>query len=176
MFTKYYPRNQIKRYLIMDVASVIFLLHMVFSSQSAMPFLIKTMLLIIFFICFYLGLWVRDYRLIIVTLIGCIILTIFSVYINISLILFGFIFADMLGRAKEKIYMSIGILILAFMFITVILHGGGFAFISKNLALLPLMIFQMVLPIVIHIVEKSKTLQVELNEANELLEEYLLEE
>lgn len=176
MFTKFYPRDQIKRYLIIDVATVIFLFNMVFSQQSEMSFLTRLMFTIIFLLCFYIGLWVRDYRLVIVTLLGCIILTIFAIHINISLILFGFIFADMLGRAKKKMDMIFGILILSLMFASVIFHGGGFAFINENPALLPLMIFQMVLPIVINIVEKSKYLQVELNEANELLEKYIQEE
>src|SRR5690606_27548591 len=105
MFTKFYPRDQIKRYLIIDVATVIFLFNMVFSQQSEMSFLTRLMFTIIFLLCFYIGLWVRDYRLVIVTLLGCIILTIFAIHINISLILFGFIFADMLGRAKKKMDM-----------------------------------------------------------------------
>ena len=176
MFTNFYPRDQIKRYLLIDVASIIFLFYMVFSQRSELSFMIKMMLIISFLLCYYISLWVRDYRLIITTFVGCIILTIFTIYIDHTLIIYGFIFADMLGRVKEKIYMGFGILILALMFVTVIFHGGGIVFFSQYPILLPLMIFQMVLPIVINIVEKSKHLQVELNEANEMLEKYIQEE
>lgn len=176
MFNKLYPRNQIKHYLIIDVVSIIFLCYMVLSSDTAIGHMGNVLLLILFLASFYTCLWFRDWRLLVAMLLGYGTLTLFGIFIGESLLLFGFIFADLLGRARHKTHIGIGMFAIAIMFFLVIWLNKGSYFSLNHSILLPVMIVQILYPILIHIREKTKNLQGELDAANEQIEKYIQEE
>ncbi|UZM97147.1 hypothetical protein OL548_18015 [Lysinibacillus sp. MHQ-1] len=63
-----------------------------------------------------MALWNRDWKLLIASLVGFLLITILAIYEDIFMLIFGFTFADLLGRAKSKWYIASGILGIAAMF------------------------------------------------------------
>ncbi|MEH7355825.1 sensor histidine kinase [Neobacillus drentensis] len=166
MKIKIYPIDQIKQYLMIDVISIVFLFYIVLSSGSDLGILGKLFLLLIFLVSFYSGIWYRDWRLLMAVLIGLLILALLSIYVGLSILIFGFIFADLIGRSKSKWHIGIGMVAIALMFILVLWKSTGHLFKLESTTLLPLMIIQIFFPLLIYIKEKAKSLQSELDEAN----------
>ncbi|MFC5466520.1 histidine kinase [Lederbergia graminis] len=176
MFSKIYPSDQIRRYLILDVAGIIFLFSFVLSTNHTMNLFYKLLLLILFLGSFYISLWHRDWLLLMGVTIGYGSLAILAYFFGPSLLLFGFFFADLLGRANKRKIIAIGIPIMAIFATFVIWQGEGSYFTVENPALLPILIVQLLYPILIHIRMKAINLQTELDAANEQIEQYIQEE
>lgn len=162
---KIYPREQIKHYLIIDTASVIFLITMVLGSQS-LPLTMKIAVLLLYLIVFYIALWHRDGRLLVASLVAFVLITLLGILVDPFMLIFGFTFADLLGRAKSKRHIACGIVAIAVMFLTVMYITTDSFLQKESLVLVPIMMFQLVLPILIYFVEKSKNLQAELADVN----------
>lgn len=109
MISKIYPRDQIKQYLLIDVIALVFLLYMVLTAPSALGLWAKLGLLTAYLIAFYVALWRRDFYLLVAVLAGVATLTLLGVHLSASMLLFGFVFADLLGRARSKWHITIGI-------------------------------------------------------------------
>lgn len=162
---KIYPREQIKHYLIIDTASVIFLITMVLGSHS-LPLTMKIAVLLLYLIAFYIALWHRDGRLLVASLVAFVLITLLGILVDPFMLIFGFTFADLLGRAKSKRHIACGIVAIAVMFLTVMYITTDSFLQKESLVLVPIMMFQLVLPILIYFVEKSKNLQAELADVN----------
>lgn len=176
MISKLYPRDQIRSYLIIDVVSIVFLFYIVLSSDSAPGLSGSLILLTAFLASFYIGLWFRDRYLLAAVLAGIATLTLIGMYIGPRILLFGFIFADMLGKSKSKWHIAIGIAAIALMFTIVPLkENDGLAALWSSI-LLPIMIIQMIFPIIVYIIRKTKNLQGRLDIANQQLEKYVQQE
>ncbi len=175
MINKIYPRDQIRKYLLIDTFAVVILTYMVITSESPTNIIVKLLLLILFYGSFYLCLWFRDWRLLVATILGYVTLFLLTIFMDHSFILFGFIFAELLGRAKTKIHIGIGMLAIAAMFIVIQWYEDG-TFNSVDSVTLLIMLLQLILPIIIHVRERTKVLENELDSANQQIEKYIQEE
>ncbi|MEY9977935.1 sensor histidine kinase [Lysinibacillus sp. RC79] len=82
------------------------------------------------------------------------------------MLFFGFIFADLIGRAKTKWHIALGMFAIALMFLIVIWFESGASFKLQSQIIIPIMIIQLLFPMLIYYVEKYKKLQLELTEVN----------
>ena len=171
-----YPKEQMKHYLFIDAISLVFLFFIVLDSESGVGIPFRLVLLAIFLIAFYIGLWYRDVRLLLAVLVGLAILTVFGVLIKPTVLLFGFIFADFLGRTTSHWHRGIGIAAIGVMFLTVFFMTMNTESGWEHSALLPAMILQMGFPLLIYIREKNMDLKDELLIANHQLEQQYIEE
>ncbi|BFH71615.1 MAG: sensor histidine kinase [Paenibacillus dendritiformis] len=171
MIFKIYPREQIKNYLLIDVIAIVYLFYMVLSSSSNPGLLGSLLLLLSFLVSFYFALWLRNGYLLAAVLAGLATTALIGFYIDPHLLLFGFIFADLIGKSKSKWHIGIGVAAIGLMFILVYWERT-----DDNFLFLPLMIVQMLLPIVIYIMAKAKRLQSKLDAANQQLEKYIQQE
>ena len=176
MGIRIYPKEQMKNYLFIDAISLVFLFYIVLDSDSEVGIPFRLVLLAIFLVSFYIGLWYRDVRLLIAVLVGLTILTILGVLITPTVLLFGFIFADFLGRTTIHWHRGIGIAATGVMFLVVYFMTINTDSSWEQSALLPAMILQMVFPLLIYIREKNMDLKDELLIANHQLEQQYIEE
>lgn len=139
---------------------------MVLWSHSVLPFTAKIVILALYLVAFYMALWNRDWKLLIASLVGFLLITILAIYEDIFMLIFGFTFADLLGRAKSKWYIASGILGIAAMFLIILWATANSLALVDTQVLIPLMIIQLVFPVLIYFVEKSKNLQIELADVN----------
>ncbi|BFH63567.1 sensor histidine kinase [Paenibacillus azoreducens] len=170
MIFKIYPKDLIKNYLLLDVIAIVNLIYNVLSSSSKLGLLGSLLLLLIFLACFCIGLRYRNGYLLAAVLAGLATLAVISSFINPKLLIYGFIFADQIGRSHSKRHIGIAIAAIAIMFILV--YWGR----MDDFLFLPVMIVQMLFPICIYIMEKSKRLQSKLDAANQQLEKYIQQE
>lgn len=139
---------------------------MVLGSNSQLPLLAKIIILLLFLVAFYIALWFKDWRLLVASLIGFTLIIILGIYEGSSMLIFGFTFADLIGRAKTKWHIAVGMMAIALMFLIVILFESETSFQLETEVLIPIMIIQLLFPMLIYYVEKSKKLQSELTEVN----------
>ncbi|SHN33868.1 sensor histidine kinase [Gracilibacillus kekensis] len=173
MMKKIYPSDQINHYLLIDAISIVFLFFLILREETIFGLFGNLLLLAVFLLSFYIGIWHRDWRLLAASLSGLFVLTLFGVFVSSSILLFGFIFADLIGRSRSKWHIGYGIAAIAIMFAIVYWQSSDS---QDNYFLLPVMILQLVFPILIHIKEKSNRLQGELDAANAEIEKYIQEE
>lgn len=176
MFYKLYPRDQIKSYLLIDVVLTVFLCYQVFRSDTALGLWGSLLLLLLFLVSFYIALWRRDGWLLAAVLTGLFAIGVLAVYTGPTTLMFGIIFADLLGRSKSKVHIAIGSGAIALSFLLVFVFRKDPLLETSNAIYLPIMIIQSVYPIVIYIKEKAKSLQGELDEANEQIAKYIQQE
>lgn len=176
MKRKLYPADQIETYLIIDVVVFVFLIYHVLTADSPIGLVGSLFLLSLFLCAFYVSLWYRDWRLPVASLFGCGMLSVFAMFYNEWLLLYGFIFADLLGRARAKIHIFIGMFGFIIMYVVThtYLNGDPLSFIET--VHLPILILLLLVPIVVHITERSKMLRRELATANKKIERYIQEE
>ncbi|MGN4127881.1 sensor histidine kinase [Lysinibacillus sphaericus] len=163
---KIYPKDQAKQYLIIDVVSIIFLIFIVLGSNSDLPVIAKIIVLVLLLTAFYFALWYKDWRLHLAVLSGFFLITILGIYEGSIMLIFGFSFADLVGRAKVKWHIASAMLAIALMFIVVLWVETGELFKIDDPVILPIMMIQLVFPVLIYYVEKAKNLKVELATVN----------
>lgn len=166
MLKKLYPHDQIQKYLLIDVIAIVVLIYKVSITNGAIGYPGQFLLVILYLLCFYICLWHKDWRLSAASFAGCLILMLLAVYVDKWLLLFGFIFADLLGRAERKLDLGIGIIGIAVMYILFGLLTADSLFEMIKTLHFPFMIVQMLLPLVIFISTKANVLQEELDTAN----------
>lgn len=176
MINKIYPRDQIRKYLLIDTFAVVIITYLVLISESTTSIIIKLLLLILFYCSFYLSLWFRDWRLLTATILGCTSLSLLTIYTDYAFVFFGFIFAELLGRAKTKIHIGVGMLAIAAMIFFVQWYEYRTFTSMESSVMLLVLLLQLLLPIIIHIREKAKILENELHAANKQIEKYIQEE
>ncbi|MGE7090477.1 sensor histidine kinase [Lysinibacillus sp. NPDC048646] len=94
-------------------------------------------------------------------------MTIIGIYEgSIYMLFFGFTFADLIGRAQVKWHIASAMLAIALMFIVVLWIETGELFKIDDPVILPIMMIQLVFPVLIYFVEKAKNLKVELATVN----------
>lgn len=163
---KIYPKDQTIQYLIIDVVSIVFLIAIVLSSNSDLSILAKVILLSLLLVAFYFALWYRDWRLHLATLAGLLLIATIAIYEGSVMLTFGFMFADAIGRARAKWHIASAMLAIALMFIMVLWIESGVLFKIEEPMILPIMMLQLVFPLLIYYVEKTKRLKVELATVN----------
>lgn len=171
-----YPPEQVQPYLIIDIITIVFLFYNVLSAESPIGLFGTFLLLTLFMGFFYLGLWYRDWRLLLAVLGGCATLSVFGMFYNQWLLFFGIVFADLLGRIRSKGQLGCGMLAIVGMYILTSwsVHQDVFHFLRTPM--LPLLIIQLVIPVVIRMLENSKSLRQELAIANQRIARYVQEE
>lgn len=166
MLKKLYPLDQIQKYLLIDVIAIVILIYKVSITNGAIGYPGQFLLVVLYLISFYICLWHKDWRLSAASFAGCLILMLLAVYVDKWILLFGFIFADLLGRAERKLDLGIGIIGIAVMYILFGLLAAESPFAMIKTLHFPFMIVQMLLPVVIFISKKADILQEELETAN----------
>lgn len=176
MLKKMYPADQIEKYLILDVFAVSFLIYQVFIVNSSVHLVLKVIVFPLLLVSHYAGLWYRDWRLLMASLAGTSLLVALAIYIDSWVLMYGFVFADLLGRANRKAVMITGMagIVAAFIVNGWINEGSPFAFFSTMY--LPIMISQLATTIVVFTREKENILKEKLAIANAQLERYIQEE
>lgn len=175
MIEKIYPRDQMKNYLLIDVIAIVFLCYTILSSRSDLGLLVSLLLLFSFLFSFYIALWYRNIYLLAAVVSGLATLAILGIFIGPNLLIFGFLFADLLGKSESKWHISAGTAAIALMFALVAWWGPDHLF-AENLIYLPTMVVQMLIPAVLYIRARAASLQGQLDAANEQLEQYALQE
>lgn len=176
MLKKIYPTDQIEKYLYIDMIAVLFLIYRVIISEASINLGVKLILVALFLCCYYIGLWHRDWRLLISNITGCILLVTLSVYVDSWLLLYGFVLADLLGRANRKAIIGVGMAGIIAMFVLFCwIHESSPSAIFKT-TYFPILIAQLVTPIVIYTRTKANFLKEKLEIANARLERYIQEE
>lgn len=172
MIRKFYPQDQVVRYLIIDIVTALFFIGAIITEESELHYAVVVLLALVYFAAFYAGLWIKDVRIVFITLVGCTVLTILSIYIDFPFVVFGTVFADFLGRANEKKWIWLGSAIIAIMFFVVLYVKVGYF----EPVVVAMMVFQMFYPWIIRYIENTRRLQMELDKANLRLEQYIQEE
>lgn len=176
MKLKWYPDDQIEKYLVVDLIFTVFLIYRVLTADSPFGLIGSFLLLGLYLFAFYVSLWFRDWRMVLSTFLGCTVISVFAMFYDEDFLHFGFVFSDLLGRIRSKFQMLIGMLGFIAMYAGThrYLKGDWFAFLET--IHLPILILLLLLPIVIRVKERSKLLRKELDTANEKLERYIQEE
>jgi len=171
-----YPESQIQRYLIIDIFICVFLFYQVLTADSPVGRFGTFLLLALFLALFYMGLWYRGLRLLLVVAAGCGLMTVFAVFYNPWILLFATVFADFLGRVRSGSHLAVGMAAIFAMYpvTNFVLHRDAFHFLHT--AHLPFLIVQLAIPFVVRILEKSESLKHELASANERIALYAQEE
>ncbi|WP_338752212.1 sensor histidine kinase [Bacillus sp. FJAT-52991] len=169
MRNKIYPSDQMEKYLLIDVIAIAFLFYYMVTTESIIGLTGNLLLFVVFLFAFYIALWHRDGRLLAACLLGFIVLTILGVLMDSWLLLYGGIFADLLGRSRSKRHIAVGMAAIVGMFFTVhgVVDGNPTAFLQT--VELPIMMILLALPIVIFANEQAEHLKQELNDTNERL-------
>ncbi|CAM3599802.1 MULTISPECIES: sensor histidine kinase [Paenibacillus] len=176
MFHKLYPLDQIKNYLLIDIVLTVFLCYRVLSSDTALGLWGSLLLLLLVLASFYVALWRRSGWLLAAVLSGQSALAVLGVFTGPSILLFGFIFADLLGKSKSKGQIAIGSAAIALSYLLVSVTRQEPLLENLNAFYLPIMIIHTVYPAIIYIKEKAKSLQGELDEANQQIAMYIQQE
>jgi two-component system sensor histidine kinase DesK len=176
MLKKWYPADQIEKYFIIDAFAVSFLIYQVFIVNGSVNLTLKVILFPLLLVSHYAGLWYRDWRLLIASLAGCALLVMLAINVDIWILMYGFVFADLLGRANRKAIMVKGMAGIAAMFVLYGWINEGSPFAVFSTLYFPIMIAQLATPIVVYSREKSNILKEKLAIANAQLERYIQEE
>ncbi|WP_338066531.1 sensor histidine kinase [Pueribacillus theae] len=176
IFKKIYPLDQVEKYLLIDVIAIVFLIYNVMKTESSLGLSGKLLLVVLLIMSHYVCLWYKDWRLLVACLSGFGTLVILGVFLQQWLFLYGFIFADLLGRANRKVYIGVGMFGIVMMYSLFSWLTNGHPLLFAKTALLPFMIVQLFIPIVVYTKEKAKALQGKLDTANARLARYIQEE
>lgn len=173
---KIYPVNQIETYLVIDVFALMVLIYRVLFEEDSIHLGVKLLFLSLFLTSYYIGLWYRDWRLLVASLVGFSLLLIFGISFGNWILLYGFVFADLIGRAYRIAIMIAGMagIIAMFVLFSWIDAGSPFAFVST--LELPFMVAMLAVPIVVYTKGKANILKEKLDIANAQLERYIQEE
>ncbi|NMO95062.1 sensor histidine kinase [Paenibacillus lemnae] len=176
MIQKLYPPKQLERYLFIDLFSLICLAYLTFAAPQPFGWGISLGLYVLTLLTFYIGIWQRGWMLVLASWAGLGIVTIYALFYNEWLLLYGFMYADLLGRARSVRHMAAGMAGIAVMFLVThaALHGDLFTFFTSPF--MPVMALQLLTPYIIQTIERSRLLSTKLNDANRKLERYIQEE
>jgi two-component system sensor histidine kinase DesK len=175
MIRKLYPADQIEKYLLIDIAALVFLAYHVFIESNTFGFAGSLAMYALFFGTFYASLWYRDWRLLASSLANCGVLAILAIYYDQSMVAYAFITADLLGRARSRTVIFLGMLGIVIMHVVTYFPWNDGVFSIYRTYQFPVLILQLIVPIIVHTREKSKSLKRELAEANEKIERYIQE-
>lgn len=176
MWRRIYPRDQIEKYLIIDMLVVIAFIYHVFIMNHSLPPAGKAAAFLLYLASFYVGLWYRDWRLLAASLVWCALFAVLGLYIDYLMLLYGFVFADLLGRTKRMWVMVGGMAGIVTMYVVHSWLDAGSPFaLFANLSFAG-MIMQLTTTIVVHTKEKTRQLKEKLDIANAQLEHYIQEE
>jgi len=173
---KFYPEDQLRRYLIIDIAICVFLFYKVLAADSPIGRFGTFLLLALFLALHYMGLWFRGWKLLAVVLAGCGLMTVFAVFYDPWILLFAVVYADFLGRARTRWHLGIGMSAFVAMYAVTSYEVYGDALHFLGTTFLPFLIVQLAVPFVVRILEKSDSLKRELASANERIAHYVQEE
>lgn len=173
---KIYPEEQIRRYLVIDIVICVFLFYKVLIAESPIGLFGTFLLLGLYLTLFFLGLWSRGHRLLLVVLAGCGLMAAFALLYDEWILLFAAVFADFLGRARNPWHLAAGMIAFVVMYAISSYGVYGDALHFINTAHLPFLIVQLAIPFVVRILEKSDSLKSELASANERIAHYVQEE
>lgn len=169
MLEKIYPADQMEKYLYIDVLAIVFLCYQVYSSDHSLSFLSKTFLLTLFLFSYYICLWKRDWRLLFASLFGYLILGILAFYIHDNILIFNFIFADLLGRTTRKMDIATGMVGMASLFLLYSWWSKGSPWSMIQTIYFPIAIVHLLTPVIVYTRERTKTLEEKLKVTNERL-------
>ena len=173
---KIYPEDQIQRYLIIDIAVCVFLFFKVLRADSSVGLTGTFLLLALFLALYYMGLWLKGWKLLMIVLAGCGLMTAFALLYDPWILFFAAVYADFLGRVRAPWQLAAGLSAFAVMYLVVSFNLYGNAFHFLETAHLPILIIQLAIPFVVRILERSDSLKRELASANERIALYAQEE
>ncbi|RJE88416.1 sensor histidine kinase [Paenibacillus sp. 1011MAR3C5] len=176
MWRRIYPRDQIEKYLIIDMLVVVVFIYHVFIASHSIPLVGRIAAFLLFLGSFYVGLWYRDWRLLGASLVWCSLMTVLGLYIDNWMLLYGFVFADLLGRTKRLWVMAGGMAGIVIMYLAHSWLDAGSPFALFTNLFFAGMIMQLTATIVVHTKEKTRQLKAKLDIVSEQLEHYIQEE
>ncbi|MBH5319512.1 sensor histidine kinase [Paenibacillus sp. GSMTC-2017] len=176
MLKKLYPADQIERYLLIDIFIIISFVYLLLFVEDAVHFGVRISFVLLFLVMFYLGLWYRDWRLLVSSLTSSLLLVGLAVFAGNWVLLYGFVFADMLGRANRRATIITGIIGICGMFLLYSWLDEGNPFAIFSTWGFPIMVAQLAMPIVVYARERATLLKEKLAIANAQLERYIQEE
>jgi two-component system sensor histidine kinase DesK len=176
LFRKLYPEDQIEKFLLLDVIIIVFLMYRVLVLDVPYPIFVKIGFLFLFLAVYYVCLWHRRWWMLLGSYVGFLLILALSIYEGMGALLYGFVFADFLGRADRKRVIGIGMVGIAAMFILAgWIHEGEPAGVFRTVYF-PLMVVQLAYAPILQVREGTKALKEKLNLANAQLERYIQEE
>ncbi|MDR6224946.1 sensor histidine kinase [Desmospora profundinema] len=176
MLQKLYPRDQIDQYLLIDVIALLSLAYQVFIVHKPFGLIGSLLLYSIYLSVFYVSLWHQDERLLVSVYIGCGVLAVLGMVSHLSLTVFAFMQAGQLGLARSKRLIGLGMPAFPAMHAAAYYgHKGDLSGFVPSYSMLFLLL-QLVIPVVVYFVERSRSLGYALDEANKKIERYVQEE
>ena len=176
MIQKLYPKDQIEKYLLIDVVTIAIFTYLVFVKYNTFGFFGSFVLYAMFLGAFYVNLWYRDWRLLFSSFVAFGVLTVLGIFYHHGLLTFAFLQADLLGRSRSKKMIGIGMLGILAMYMTTYYGREGHPFAFVYTAYLPVLIVMLLLPVIVYIRQQSLSLEHALDEAHDKLERYIQEE
>ncbi|PTM57931.1 sensor histidine kinase [Desmospora activa] len=176
MLQKLYPRDQIDKYLFVDVIAFVSLAYQVFLVYHSFGFIGSFLLYGIYFGAYYVGLWYQDWRIVISIYTGCGVLAVLGLFYHPFLTFYAFIQAAQLGLVRSKRLIGVSMLAILVMHATVYYgREGEWTGFGESYYLL-LLILQLLTPMILYIIQRSRSLGDALDEANKKIERYAQEE
>ncbi|GKU77393.1 sensor histidine kinase [Paenibacillus sp. L3-i20] len=171
-----YPVDQIEKYLLIDVLFTGLLIYLIVVEEDQLSIGIKLVLILFYLLALYVGLWYKDWRQLMATLTGSLVLVVLGIYLGEWILMYGFVFADLLGRANRRATIAAGMcgIVAMFFLYSWMDTGNPFAFIST--LIFPFMIAQLATPIVVYTRGRAHLLKEKLDIANAQLERFIQEE
>ncbi|TDQ37713.1 sensor histidine kinase [Aureibacillus halotolerans] len=164
---KLYPRDQMNHLLFFDLVVCLFLAFQIFYYPSPYHPLLKIASYLLLLISFYTMLWQRDWRLVLggIGFLG--VLAAYSIGPNPFFLNYAFVPADLFGRTRKKWVTVSGIvfILLTHMIVFQFNEGNPFGFIDSFH--LPVLILQMIYPVLIFSRRQAKQLKRELTDVTE---------
>lgn len=164
-----------EKYLLIDVVSLLFLTGRVLTENSMAP-LEKLLFIALYLLFYYVCLWHRDWRLLAASFAGWLLLAFLAAKTETWILMYGFAFAHLLGRANHKVMIGAGMVGIVGMFALYAWIGEGGKTAEFRTLSLPMMIGQLVTPIIVSMRIKANVLKEKLDIANKQLERYIQEE
>lgn len=171
-----YPREQMKRYLFIDIFVFTFLFFNLLTIESELPLLPRLCCFTAILAAYYVALWWKDWRFVAACAIGICLFAFVAVRIDHSLLIYLFLFSDVSGRVRFWPYLCLSMLFLVSSYVLVftVTTGEPLSFLTTVYA--PFLFLQLILPVTIRYVKRIHSLERDLASAQSELAAFAKEE
>ncbi|WP_195913993.1 sensor histidine kinase [Planomicrobium sp. YIM 101495] len=162
---EWYPKNQARYYLIVDVLTVLLFSYAVIITEQVPSFALKLVLIAIYLGAYYTALWHQEGALLPAVIAG-LMLTVFLAYLGgPHWVLFQITFADLVGRAVNRRILWTATFVNVLLLTALVWRFQDVLFSDAQAITLAIMLFILLLPWLRFYIEKTKLLQREVDDA-----------
>ncbi|WP_078394080.1 sensor histidine kinase [Shouchella patagoniensis] len=172
----FYPRDQLKSTLFLDICMFVFFLFNLLQSPSAVPIWLRLFLFLTIAALYYVVLWKKDWLFLVASAIGIALFIILAIHIDPVLLVYLFIFSDSSGKVRLWPHLSISLFLLTscYFIVFAVIENNPVAFLTTAFA--PFLFLQLILPFVVRFIKRAHSLEKDLAAARSEIEAYVKEE